>query len=106
LGARRLGLAASLAAASARLALFTRLARRPRRGFGVIAFGLRLRRLAPDPRDLLAGQPLDRGDRFGILGRRQRRGDAGGAGATGAADAVDIIVRVPGDVEVEDMADA
>ena len=56
--------------------------------------------------DLRAGQLLDIVDRLGVGAGHQGDRDAGLAGAAGAADAVDIIVRMPGHVVVEDVADA
>src|SRR5215218_2297041 len=57
-------------------------------------------------RDLMADQLLDAVDRFGILTRGERDSDALHAGAASAADAVDVIVRLPRNVEIDDVADA
>src|ERR1043166_7456092 len=57
------------------------------------------------PHQLVAGQPLDRLDIFGVARRYQHVGMAGAAGTAGAADAVHIIVGVIGRVEIEDVAD-
>ena len=54
----------------------------------------------------MADQFLDPLDRLGVRLGRERDGDAGHAGTAGAADAVDVIVRLPGHVEVDDVADA
>src|SRR6185437_14816769 len=43
---------------------------------------------------------------FAIFARSQRDGDAFHARAARSADPVHIIIRLPGDVEVDDVADA
>ena len=64
-----------------------------------------LGRQARRPRDALADQLLDLGDRLAV--GRADDGDrgAGLAGAAGAADAVDVVVGMMRDVEIEDVAD-
>src|SRR5215468_4552942 len=61
--------------------------------------------IALGARNLLADQLLDRGHRFGV-----ERGDDGdrsprASGAAGAADTVDVVIRMMGNVEIEDVAD-
>ena len=53
----------------------------------------------------MIGQLLDRLDRVGILRGHKGNRDAGGAATAGPADAVNIIIRMPGHVEIEDVAD-
>ena len=60
-----------------------------------------------DQGDLRPDQLLDIVDRLGVLGRPTRvMAMPVSAGAAGAADAMDIIVRMPGNVVIEDVADA
>jgi hypothetical protein len=59
-----------------------------------------------DARYFVAGQFLDAVDQLPILARRKRDRNARRAGAPGAADAMDVIVGLPGNVEVDDVADA
>src|SRR3546814_17921368 len=56
--------------------------------------------------DHRARQLLDIVDRLGVRGRDQRERPAFRPGAAGATDTVAIIIRMPGRVEVEDVADA
>ncbi len=54
----------------------------------------------------MTGQLFDIVDCLGVFVRDEGKGAALGARATGAADAMDVIVRMPGGVEIEDVADA
>ena len=53
-----------------------------------------------------AGEALDLAQRAAIAVVGERDGDARRAGAAGAADAVDVVLGLPRQVEVDDVADA
>jgi hypothetical protein len=55
--------------------------------------------------DLLIDKSLDGSDVLGIFGGHEGEGVAGGLRPTGAADAVNVILRMLGDVEINDVAD-
>src|SRR5690606_10847552 len=61
--------------------------------------------IAVVPLDLLAGQPLDRIEIFGVGAGEDGERLARAPGAAGAADAVDIVLGVDRHVEIEDVAD-
>jgi hypothetical protein len=53
----------------------------------------------------LSDQPLDRGNRFVVRGGDDRDRNPAAACAAGTADAMDVVVRVMGNVKIEDVAD-
>ena len=59
-----------------------------------------------EQRYLTASQLLDVLDSFCIFRSNEREGTSAGPAATSAADTVNIVVRMPGRIEVENMADA
>jgi hypothetical protein len=102
--AARAGTAAVPAAASSLAPAAASSALDPAAGRGRGIGWRQIRKVSTLPFDRLLDEFLDRGQRLLITGRHQGEGRSCAAGAARAADAVDVILRMVGNVVVEDVA--